>query len=385
MIIKNKAFTLVEIMIWILIVSTIIISWFQAYIQIWYWKINLVEKSNIQRDSFYFTEKLFQLIKEWWTLDYEEYFNRKVVWTSISNWHYDLATWFWNFWKDWNLVTNNYWEWFYYCRSLSNTNYLSNQWCFNNNLSSDISWSSFWASSWDYQRYWQYSFQFIDYNSNRDNDFWDENWDWRIIRDDDDEVLWEWPNVFSDWSDVKELYLIWENWTKRTIIRWNILDDPNAPISANCDASSTSNFSNINLEWCRWVIEFLKLDWVDLWMDHQDNTSDSDGSEFDWVVDTWFYDRQFTWWTDVIATSWEWYWKELFPQTVSVTDFKIYAYPNISPEDSWKDNSPSSKISPYIVLSFKIKPSWEVRTRLGTEGEEIDFTTTVNLTDIYSN
>ena len=40
---------------------------------------------------------------------------------------------------------------------------------------------------WQPQRYWEYSFQFLDYNSNYDDDKWDENWDWSIKRDDDDE------------------------------------------------------------------------------------------------------------------------------------------------------------------------------------------------------
>ncbi len=383
MIYKNKAFTLVEIMIWILIVSAVIIAWFQAYINIWFWKINLVEKSNIQRDSFYFTEKLFQLIKEWWTLDYEEYFNRKVVWTTVLNWHYNSPTWFWNYWKGWIIWTPNYWDWFYYCRSLSPTNYLTNQGCFNNSLSANIDWTPFLASFWDYQRYWQYSFQFIDYNSNHNNDNWDENSSWVITRDDDDEVLWVWPSVFPEWSNVNELYLISWDSTKRTLIRWNIVNDSASPASTTCNPWSVTDFSNINLAWCRWVIEFLKLDWVDWWLNH--DLSSVGWAQYDWVVDTWLIDRQFTWWVDIVAWDWDWYRKELFPQTVSVTDFKVYAYPNTSPKDSWKNSSPSSKISPYIVLNFKIKPSWEVRNRLQNEWKEIDFSTTVNLTDIYSN
>jgi hypothetical protein len=39
----------------------------------------LIERTNITKDVVYFTEKLFEEIKSGGTLDYEEYFNRKVV------------------------------------------------------------------------------------------------------------------------------------------------------------------------------------------------------------------------------------------------------------------------------------------------------------------
>ncbi len=382
-----KAFTLVEIMIWILVVSTVIIAWFQAYSSIAVWKINLVEKTDMQKDSFYFTEKLFQIIKKWWVLDYEEYFNRKVVWTNTSSGHYLAPTWFWNYWKDWDLI-NDYWEWFYYCSSDSTSNSVSGNGCFDNWLSYYSDGLDYLSSNWDYQRYWQYSLQFIDYNSNMNSDWWDENNDWSILWDDDDEILWDGPDVFLSWSDVKEIYLISGDWTKRTIIRWNIKQDNFAPPWSTCNASSITDFSNTNLEWCRWTIEFLKLEWYDYWLDHDISTIDSDWSQYDWVIDTWIYDSQFTWVTwwninQLASDGWD-YWKELFPDTVSVTDFKVYAYPNIDPEDSWKNDTPSSKISPYITINFKIKPSWEVRSRLKNDWKEINLTTTINLTDIYS-
>ena len=72
---NKKAFTLIEIMLWIVIVSIVIVWWFNSYTRVWLWKINLMEKSNMQKDSFYFSEKLFQIIKEWGIIDYEEYFN----------------------------------------------------------------------------------------------------------------------------------------------------------------------------------------------------------------------------------------------------------------------------------------------------------------------
>lgn len=384
----KKAFWVVEIIVWITIVSIVIISWFQAYSKVMIWKISLIEKTSMQKDSFYFTEKLFQLIKEWWTIDYEEYFNRKVVWTITSSWHYLSPTWFWNFWKWWNIGTSNYWNLYYYCRSMHWVPMWIN-WCFNNNWSDDFSanidWTNFWAIDLDPQRYWQYSFQFIDYNSNASSNLWDENWNWIIVWDDDDEFLWLWPVAFEAWVDLKEIYLIsWDKKT-RTLIRWNVKQDPYAPVWNDC-TMTWSWYISTSSDWCLWTIEFLKLEWQDWWMNHDSTLIDTDWTQYDWVIDTWIIDRQFTWWDIVVAWSNSTnYWQPLFPENIHVSDFRVFMYPNIDPVNSWKSTDSDKNISPYLVLNFKIKPSWKTRIKLRNEWRELNFTTTINLTDIYSN
>lgn len=213
----KKAFTLIEIMIWMLIVVVVLISAFEAYTLLLTGKIRLIEKTDMQKESFYFTEKFFQLVKWGWTLDYEEYFNRIVVWTETSSWHYSKETWFGNFWANKN-TGKPYGDWFYYCRSWDlEIKKMTATWgCYNDQtLMANSSWIHIIPGASDPQRYWQYSFQFIDYNSNYDYDNgfpWDENWDWNIIWDDDDEKIWNWPEAFS-WSEVKELYLL--SWDKK--------------------------------------------------------------------------------------------------------------------------------------------------------------------------
>ena len=73
---NTKGFTLIEIMLWILIFSMVIVWGFQALSAIWYGKIKLVQSTDIQKQSIYFSEKFFEDIKSWGTLDYEEYFNK---------------------------------------------------------------------------------------------------------------------------------------------------------------------------------------------------------------------------------------------------------------------------------------------------------------------
>ena len=58
----KKAFTLIEVIVSILIVSIVIIAWFQLYLQASSSKIKIVEQTNLEKNVFYFSEKLFSLI-----------------------------------------------------------------------------------------------------------------------------------------------------------------------------------------------------------------------------------------------------------------------------------------------------------------------------------
>lgn len=394
---KIKAFTLVEILVWILIVSIILVAWFSSYIRIWYWKINLIEQTDMQKNAFYFSERLYQLVKEWGVIDYEEYFNRKALWTWTSSWYYLEKTWFWNYWYFWELWTENFGDSYYYCISKDWTSLsmdldrLKEYWCLNdfniawNNLE-EISSSQINANYvWSQQRYWEYSFQFIDYNSNADDDSWDENWDRNILWDDDDEYMWIWPSVFWTWEAASELYLIsWDKKT-RTFLRWNVKQDPDAPVNLICQNNRESILEENNFtESCIWTIEFIKLVWEDWWLDHKMDTKDF--WEYDWVIDTWLLDSQFSDWEEIVAWTkdMENYWKPLFPSSINVTDFKIFVYPNIDYNHAWRETSEDSFVSPYVTISYKIKPSWQTRKRIKTEWKELIINTTVNLTDIFS-
>ena len=368
----KKAFTLIEIMIWILIVSIVIIWWFKALTAITIWKTKLIQKTDLQKESFYFTEKLFEMIKKWWVIDYEEYFNRQVIWnTPYSSWHFSKVSWYGNFWNLWIIWTTTYWDWFYKCTSLD-WNQMTWTWC----VTSYHSWSI--DYTWEQQRYWEYSFQFIDYNSNYDGDFWDEDGDWNVIWDDDDEYLWNWPEAFSWGIDLTELYLISWNKKERTIFRWNVIQDPDSPNT--CTIATSTNI--ISWDGCIWNIEYLKLEWKDMWMDHSWSWSNT---FLDWVIDTWYINKDLSSWTDIIA--WENndnYRVPLFSNAINISEFKIYAFPNIDIDNEWKNTDISSNIAPYIYLKLTLKPSWITRRKIKWVWEELDFSMTINLSDIYS-
>ncbi len=366
-----RAFTLVEIMVWVLIFSIIIIWWFKAYSWVLLWKIKLIEWTDIQKEAFYFSEKFFEEVKKGGTIDYEEYFNREVVWTTVINWFYSTPTWFWNFWNvTWPAP---YGDWFYYCRSwIWLTNLMGTGWCVatnNNSLNSQV---------WEPQRYRQYGFQFIDYNSNYNADWtlpWDEDWDSNIIWDDDDEYLWLGPVAFS-WSEVKEIYLISADKKSRTMFRWNIMQD-------NWDPQSC-----IILTWehCRWTIEFLKLEWKDWWYDHDtSNWAISNEGEFDGLIDTWLINPEFSWWTEVIAQkSITDYWQPLFGKNINVSNVKFFAYPNKDLNLAWKDASATTNIAPYIRIQMTLSPSYNARKWIKWSVPKVNINTTISLTDIYS-
>lgn len=379
-------YTLIEIILWIMIFSSVAVIWFQALWSVVIGKSRLMIKVNTDKQIYYFSEKLFEEIKKWWKIDYEEYFNRKLVWTTFSSGHYINNTWFWNFWNNWVFppAIVNYWNWFYYCRSnnwanMSSLILNSNLWCYSNTNFNSTAVSVLWP-----QRYLQYALQFIDYNSNVDLEapLWDEDWDWNIRWDDDDEYLWEWPIAFSWWTDVKELYLISWDKTKRTIFRWNVKRDIDAPPTSIC---SINGSNVITWNWCIWTIEYLKLEARDWWMDHVISTIDP--GEFDWVMDTWIISKDFLGLTtDIVADSenMDSYRTPLFPDTINITDFKVFPYPNKDLDLSWKDYSPAINIAPYIRIQLSILPSWKSRKKIKWNPQEIKFSTTIALTDVFS-
>ena len=393
---KNKqAFTLIETMVAILIVAVVLISWFQLFSMASVSKIKLEEQTKLEKNIFYFSEKLFTLIKNGWVLDYEEYFNRKVVWTELENWHYKKFSWFWNFWNWWNLDRLEFWDWFYYCISSSWSKINSSEWCVkkHNIDKTEISGAKFNQNySWKPQRYWQYSYQFIDYNSNFDSDNWDENWDWKIIKDDDDEHMWKGPEVFEAGKNVNELYLIsWDKKT-RTFFRWKIIQDEFSK-EKKCIVS-TENWKIIPNQNCRWTIEYLQLEGKDWGEDHNWFSG-----KFlnDWVIDTWLVSSNFSWLDNISlqqrAVIWwtekaDKYWKPLFPDDINISKFEVKAYPNIDSSKVWNEDSQKQNnylVSPYVIISVKIEPSNKVKSKIKWNIKPIEFSTTINLTTIFSN
>lgn len=364
-----KWFTLIEVMVSILIFWIVIIGWFQALSFVNIGKIKIIEKVDITKESFFFSEKLFEEIKKWGTLDFEEYFNRKIVDSTFTqSGHYFIETGFGNFWNNGQTGTINYGNPIYYCTSADGIN-MGTGGCYNSGILNHL-----WATGWP-QRYGQYVFQFIDHNSNENADGWDEDGDGNMRGDDDDENLWFGPIVFTGGENVREIYLISGDKKHRTFFRWNWKTDLNKPSTSSCD-------STIFGTGCLGTLEFLKLVGKDWWVNHN-SWAVSTGS-FDGIIDTWIIDPQFTGWVEVIAGSdTQDYRQPLFPDSINVANFEVFAYPNIDKKLAWKDDT-ITEFNPYIKIRMTLLPSRNKRAWIKWVVPKLDFSTTLNLVDYFT-
>ena len=375
--ISNKGFSLIEILIWILIVSMIMIAAFQTLSSVWIAKIKIIEQAEIEKQAFFSSERFFELIKKWGTIDYEEYWNRYSYNTDYLNGHFDEISGFWNQGTIYNCISgvwlvNQMWTW----GCLDNIQgYWNDQ---NINFSGD------------HQRFGQYELQFIDRNSDFDNDWWDEDGNGSIIWDDDDLFLGIWPAAFSglwDTNKVWELYLISNDWKERTYFRWNVTDVSTsnfAPAWANCTGINTENPTGLG---CNGTIEMLKLIGVDYWLNHVLDTTwseDPDGSQWDGLIDTWFIHPDYASWDSTIVA---WsnlnnYWQAIFPTSVNIKDFEVYVYPQKDLNLSWKDPNPSILVAPYLQIKYTLEPSLSIKAKIKGESPSVDIATTISLSNL---
>lgn len=76
---KHAGFTLIEVLVSVVLSGVLLSSAFAAFQGILKSQVRLSGSINIQRNLFYLNEKLSSLIREGGTIDYEEYFNRRIL------------------------------------------------------------------------------------------------------------------------------------------------------------------------------------------------------------------------------------------------------------------------------------------------------------------
>ena len=362
------AFSLIELLVWILIVSFIVLAGFQSLSAVGIAKIKLIEKTRIEKEAYYASERFFELIKKWGTIDYEEYWNRSSFDQEYASGHFKNQSGFWNFGVGGIIESSTFGGWLYFCESENRVSMGVNG-CLSafNNPSADYEGS--------FQRYGQYALQFIDHNSDFDASG-DEDWDGKIVGDADDLYLWIWPDAFLEWQNITELYLINTEWNERTYFRWSIQTDPDNPSWWICNTELRPLWQE-----CRWTIEFLKLIGSDSWYNHLNNgwAWDNDG-----LVDTWNIHPDFTGtWLPIIAwTTTADYWQPIFSDTIHVSRAEFFLYPNKDLLSSWRDTSESIKVSPYLQLRLTLEPSWKERRKIRWLSPETTIRSTVQLLDI---
>ncbi len=350
----HSAITLIEIMISMLIVSFILVAAFQTLSYVWIAKVKLIEKSQIEKEAFFASERLIDLIKKWGSIDYEEYWNRQAIGTSFSWWHFSVPSWFWNQWD------------IYYCLSGDGA-YMGTWWCLSV-ANRTLSWTTIVDYTWVQQRYGQYRLQYIDHNSDANGDFGDANGDLNFIWDDDDLFLWRGPDAFVLGSDVWELYLMNTSGNERTYFRWKIEPDAEAPTGATCSSGSGKTITG---SWCLGTIQILKLQWED--------------TVGNGVIDTWYIDPEYV--TDgslIIAWSVDMnpYWQNIFSNRVHVSRAEFYLYPTQDGNYAWADPRPDLQVAPYLQLWLTLEPSWRERRRIRWEVPAVNIATTISLSQV---
>ena len=371
----KKWFTLLEM----LIVATILGLVFWVVINMYYkllqTKTDIYVRSILSKNTNLIAERINLIMKNY-TIDYEEYFNRRITWCD-SNW-WENFTWnvgtnwycdkFTNYWNGNSVDSNNWNNILYYCSSIDNNrNRKENPWGTDcewsaasnwttwtdyiyaeDNTATLWSWHGCWRSVWNnkIQSYWEYAVQFWDVNKNADGTWWCK-WD------DDDVDLWRWPIAIWNNTWVKELYLISKDWKKRIFLRrklvfsWDLNHD-----------GKVDNWEKL------YKLQILKLRGFDLWDAHNWSWVRA----FDWKIDTWACDK-IEWfichgdpitmgnvWYNMPA-SWEDGWQDLTITDLSIKSLNFAIYPNKKPSLNWQDNT--YQISPYISMEMETSFYWE--------------------------
>ena len=165
---------------------------------------------------------------------------------------------------------------------------------------------------------------------------------------------------------------------ERTLFRWSVKLDPNALPLETCVVNNVTNV--ITWNWCIWTVEYIKMLWKDWWQNHDKLWN----TYLDWLIDTWVVDPDFTTLGNTIAWSTIVNRLPLFSDYIDVSEFSITSFPNKDISLAWKNTDKSVNISPYTILKLKLKPSWITKKKIWWEWQELEFSMTINLSDIYS-
>ena len=305
---RKRWFTLIEIILVVLISSSIIVIMYRLLETLPKVKNfndarqTLIQQTNDAMDR-------LAIIFQDYTVDYEEYYNRKAVGCTLDKGHCTEDTHYWN----------------------GNTNHT---------LLTSTNWSS-----WSPYSYGQYKRTFWSYWEDTDNDG-------NIVGDADDRDYGNWQEAISNPTSIKELYLISHDWSRRIFLRRYLHE---------YTWSDKTNF------WTGYYwIQMLKLRGFDAWSKHQFDAA-SDSWVFDGQIDTWACDHgqmfECTWNALKTATSstelYPWYklpgskddwWVDLFDEKLNITDWNIEIYPVKDPDLAWAEMN--QQINPYIKISL---------------------------------
>lgn len=349
-------------MISITLFSGILLVAFSAFGNIAHLKNKIVSDVDVYEQLYVAVENLSSIIKDGGDIDYEEYFNRSLVGTTLSGGHYQTISGFGNYGFGGVIGSTTFGDDVYYCRSSSPTpaNSVIGNGCA---LTGSINTSNI-SQSGIFQRYGEYKLQFTDFNSRGNNDtnlciargkpgmsLGDQDCDGKITGDADDESLGLGPSVFSKNTALPELYLINKSTSNptRILLRLKIERDPDAPSSATCDTQAGTGSG------CIGRLQMLRLIGRDLGSSHGNPAA---SATFDGKIDTWECQSGFTCsgpnsLTGTLPTGNDSEWIDVFSKDISVNSAQFFLNPNLDYTLAWKDGADSLANS-YLRMSLRL-------------------------------
>lgn len=309
---NKKWFTLTELLLALLIAWSLVWVILSIYMSV----RAADQKMSNQRQLMWQASDLIDRIHDaslYYTIDYEEYFNRHMLWLPTD-------------WTEFSSYGNVWTR--YYCWNWNNTtDYPYN--IYNRN-------TSWWCVQYGQnQKFWEYSFQFRRLatlsNLNDKSNSWSN--------------MWIWPVAISPNTWLEYLYLINYDNTERYYFR---------RFHKEGDLSNTWKNSNL------YTIQMLRLKWLDAWQNHNFNS----WWAYDWFIDTrvcdsdqWFECHWAAVYLDdgktynIPADENDW-WVDITIDIVTVSNFRVDVYPIEDPYLAI--NQDEFLVSPYIKLSFTL-------------------------------
>jgi prepilin-type N-terminal cleavage/methylation domain-containing protein len=388
---SKRGFTLVEMLVSLTLIGIVLITAFAALANIGVLKNRVVGRVNLYEELYTATENIGDLIKSSGGIDYEEYFNRRILGTSLSGSHYAVLSGFGNYGDGGSIGSSSYGNAPYLCRSRTTTSdriigngcYATGALNSGNSVQTGIA-----GAPGKQQRYGQYALQFTDYNkfgaaTCETTLPGDQDCNGNIVGDDDDEDLGSGPTAMSGGVAV-ELYLIRKSQTtpERRIFRLLTERDPYAPAAGSPGGQGECDTLTGTGPACRGRLQMLKLVGKDLGINHIGTGSGA----YDGKIDTWECASDYSCSTTGLSTVGNKFipanidseWVDVLSSDLSVESLQFYPNPITDSNLNWRD--PGTALQNQSVrYNITVGYSWKRNRLLGKIGPKVSVSTSVNL------
>ena len=390
-----SAFTLIELILVIVIVALLIPSIFIMYEFLIRSNREIHARQDTIQQWYEFFEKLNILLQDY-TVDYEEYYNRQMVWCTPTGLTWSNFT--RNIWLSWYCTnfsaygnenstnrkvnfSNLSWQYrdVYYCSSAEPNKAKIPQ--KSKNVPVVVGSNHCWKI-WSKQSFGQYANLFIDVHG--DTDLQSDSWYGSFVWDSDDENLWR-SNIdaIQDSNNIQELYFISHDWKSRLFFRRKLIH-----------IDETVNNGGY---YTQYKIQMLRLRWFDAGQKHSFEITDDNLWLYDWVIDTWACDSWmwFEWHGTDVWWAYSGYklpldvddcWVDLTHGATTVSVWNMWISPVTDSELSWADQT--RQINAYmkiLTVNGIYPPYYKGRMSSSIADFKVPLQTTINMKDFYRN